>query len=80
MVQSLSEDEGVKISTGTILDATIIEVPKQRNTKEENTQVKKGEIPSEWEKDPSKLSQKDTEARWTKKGIKVTMDTRITSP
>nr|WP_235596225.1 hypothetical protein [Leptospira weilii] len=44
-----------------------MEVPKQRNTKEENSQVKREEIPSEWTKNTNKLYQKDTGARWTKK-------------
>ena len=34
----------------------------------ENKKIKNGEIPEEWEKEPHKLSQKDTDARWTKKG------------
>ncbi|ASV10795.1 IS5 family transposase [Leptospira santarosai] len=59
---------GFTVSEGTILDATIIEVPKQRNTKEETARIKQGEIPSEWETDPNKMYQKDTDARWTKKG------------
>ncbi|EMM76181.1 transposase, IS4-like family protein [Leptospira santarosai str. 2000030832] len=62
------EKSGFKVSEGTIVDATILEVPKQRNTKEENAQVKKGEVPSEWKKNHNKLYQKDTDARWTKKG------------
>lgn len=38
-------------------------VPKQRNSKEENEQIKKGETPEEWKEQPHKLSQKDVEAR-----------------
>ena len=29
--------------------------------------IKNGETPKEWEKNPHKLAQKDTDARWTKK-------------
>lgn len=52
--------------TGTIVDATFVDAPRQRNTREENASIKAGE----WEKEEnaSKLRQKDTDARWTKKG------------
>lgn len=49
------------------MDATIIEVPIQRNTKEENAQIKNDEVPEDWKNNQSKFSQKDTDARWTKK-------------
>ena len=54
---------------GSIVDATFVDVPKQRNTKEENDSLKKGEIPEEWkeESQKKKLAQKDVDARWTKK-------------
>ena len=34
---------------GQIVDASIVPVPKQRNTREENEAVKRGETPAEWE-------------------------------
>ena len=54
---------------GTIIDATIVEAPIQHNNKEENEQIKQGEIPQGWqgEKHKAKLYQKDRDARWTKK-------------
>ena len=56
--------------TGTIVDATFVDAPRQRNTREENTRIKAGEIPEEWETEENahKLRQKDTDAQWTKKG------------
>ena len=33
----------------------------------ENARIKAGEMPEGWEKRPAKRSQKDTDARWTKK-------------
>ena len=42
-------------------------VARQRNSKEENKLLKGGEIPQEWKNNPHKLSQKDIDARWTKK-------------
>ena len=52
---------------GQMVDATIVPVPKQRNSRDENETVKAGETPTEWEKRPTKLRQKDRDARWTKK-------------
>jgi transposase, IS5 family len=52
---------------GQIVDATIVPVPKQRNSRDENDTVKGGRTPSEWENKPAKLRQKDRETRWTKK-------------
>jgi IS5 family transposase len=58
---------GYAAQGGQIIDATIIPVPIQRNSREENQQIKQGEIPTEWAENPDKLAQKDTDARWTKK-------------
>ena len=56
---------------GSIVDASFIEVPKQRNNRDENKKIKNGETPDEWLKDDkkakNKLAQKDVDARWTKK-------------
>src|SRR3981189_352171 len=52
---------------GQIIDATIVSVPKQRNTKEENEAIKAGKTPEGWEQRPAKNAQKDKDARWTKK-------------
>src|SRR5437773_5311769 len=52
---------------GQMVDATIVPVPKQRNSRDENETVKAGQTPSDWEKKPAKLRQKDRDARWTKK-------------
>lgn len=52
---------------GQIVDATIVAVPTQRNTREENEAVKGGRTPADWENKPAKNRQKDKDARWTKK-------------
>ena len=62
------EERGIITHKGTIVDATFVDAPRQRNSRDENKKIKNGEIPEEWEKEPHKLSQKDTDARWTKKG------------
>lgn len=61
------ENKGILTRTGSIVDASFVEAPKQRNTRDENERIKNGEIPEEWKKSPDKLRQKDTDARWTKK-------------
>ena len=61
------EAKGFIARSGQMVDATIIPVPKQRNTREENEQVKAGETPKAWSEKPAKNQQKDTDARWTKK-------------
>ncbi|MBJ7378538.1 IS5 family transposase [Sphingobium sp.] len=52
---------------GQIVDATIVPVPKNRNTREENEAIKAGDMPKGWENHPAKRRQKDRDARWTKK-------------
>jgi len=58
---------GYVARSGQMIDATFVEVPRQRNKREENALIKEGSIPIEWGKDEHKLAQKDTDARWTKK-------------
>lgn len=63
------ESEGLITHTGTIVDATFVDAPRQRNSREENEAIKAGNIPEEWTSTENihKLAQKDTDARWTKK-------------
>lgn len=58
---------GYETKGGQIIDATLIPVPKQRNSREENQQIKQGAIPADWLEQPHKLAQKAPDARWTKK-------------
>ena len=59
--------QGYMARGGQMVDATIVPVPKQRNSRDENEIVKAGETPAEWERKLAKLRQKDRDARWTKK-------------
>ena len=52
---------------GQILDASIVPVPRNHNSREENAAIKKGEVPEEWKDKPATRSQKDLDARWAKK-------------
>ena len=61
--------QGYVARAGQLIDATFVEVPKQRNSREENARIKEGQVPEAWDKPETqaKRRQKDTEARWTKK-------------
>jgi IS5 family transposase len=63
------EEQKLIVSEGKMVDASFHEVPRQRNSREENKAIKAGTIPVEWkeEKHKHKLPHKDTDARWTKK-------------
>ena len=58
---------GLIVNKGKTVDASFVEVPRQRNSREENKQIKEGEIPARFESNPHVKSQKDLDARWTKK-------------
>ncbi len=61
------QSHGYQAKGGQILDATIIPVPKQHISKEEKEQLDQGKIPQDWQDNPHRYSQRDTDARWTKK-------------
>lgn len=50
---------------GSIIDASFVEAPRQRNTRDENEQIKNGIVPDGWQ--PNKLRQKDVDAQWSQK-------------
>lgn len=61
------ERKGIMAHEGSIVDASFAEVPRQRNSRQENKEVKEGIIPERFANNPHVLSHKDLEARWTKK-------------
>jgi IS5 family transposase len=61
-------ENGFSARKGQIIDASIIPAPRQRNSREENQQIKDGQIPDTWSE--NKKCQKDTDARWTQKNGK----------
>jgi IS5 family transposase len=63
----LLENHGLIAHEGKIIDASFVEAPRQRNSKEENKEIKEGKTPEQWDKEPNKKCQKDVDARWTKK-------------
>lgn len=60
-------EHGFLAMGGQIIDATIVAAPRQRNSREENAAIKRGDTPSGWEPHSARTSQKDVDARWTKK-------------
>lgn len=62
---------GVIALEGQVVDASFVAAPRLRNTREENAAIKAGEVPEEWKTKPHRLAQKDTDARWAKKGTEV---------
>jgi transposase, IS5 family len=61
--------QGYIAQAGQLVDAAFVEVPRQRNTREENARLKAGEVPEAWDEPEAKAMrrQKDTDAHWTKK-------------
>jgi len=62
--------KGYVTREGSIVDASFVEAPRRKNTKEQRETLKAGEIPEEWSDadHPQKITQRDTDATWTKKG------------
>ncbi len=58
---------GLMPKGGQIVDASLVNVPKNRNTRDENKQIKEGKTPDGWDDKPNMKRQKDEDARWTKK-------------
>jgi len=57
--------DGIILNKGTIVDAIFVNVPRQRNSREENAKIKEGIELEDWM--AKKARQKDIDARWTKK-------------
>jgi len=63
--ETFLEEKGFSAKRGQIIDASIVPAPRQRNSRDENRQIKGGEVPEDWSE--QKKRQKDTDARWTQK-------------
>ena len=60
--------QGYRAQKGQIIDASIVKVPIQRNSRKENQQIQEGGQAEGWSE--HKKRQKDTDARWTRKNSK----------
>ena len=65
------ENQGVITRSGSLIDASFVDAPKQRNTREENKVIKEGHGDELWEENENKRRQKDIEAKWTKKNDEI---------
>lgn len=61
------QENGYSAREGMLVDASLVEVPRQRNQRSENRCIKKGVVPDPWLDQPAKYQQKDRDARWTRK-------------
>jgi len=61
------EGKGFKAQKGQIVDASFISAPIQRNSREDNADIKAGNLPKSFEENPNVKRQKDCDARWTRK-------------
>ena len=59
--------QGLQARGGQVIDASLVPVPTQRNTRAENATLQAGDMPADWAAHPAKRRQKDTQARWTVK-------------
>lgn len=64
---SVLQENDLIVNEGKMVDASFHEVPRQRNSREENQIIKDGGIPESFKSNPHKAAHKDTDARWTKK-------------
>jgi IS5 family transposase len=67
LYEVLMESKGIITRKGSLIDATFADAPKQRNSRDENKEIKEGNGTSLWEGEENKRRQKDLDARWTKK-------------
>lgn len=65
------KESGYLAMSGQIIDATLVEAPRQRNDDDEKQAIGEGRIPEDWQDNPHKLAQKDMDARWTVKRGKI---------
>jgi IS5 family transposase len=67
------EEKKVITYSGSIIDATFVDAPRQRNSRAENKTIKEGGVPEEWEKEENRnrKRQKDVDARRAKKNNEV---------
>jgi len=60
---------GYVAKAGQMIDATFVEAPRQRNSREDNAKIKAGVMPEGWNapEQAAQRRQKDSDARWTQK-------------
>ena len=59
--------QGVIAKEVSILNASFVDAPRQKNTREQNHEIKKGNIPKSIDRNPHVKRQKGLDGRWAKK-------------
>ena len=77
--ESYLRSQGLEARDGQIIDATLVQVPRQRNSREDNKEIKENRMPEGWDENPNRLQQKDLDARWVKRTASITTATKIIS-
>lgn len=57
-------EQGFLAMGGRMIDASIVEAPRQRTTDAEKDDLQAGQVPAAWKTQSAKLRQKDRDARW----------------
>ena len=60
-------ERGLLGKQGKIVDASFVEAPRQRNSREDNAAIRRGERPRRFDSNARVGAQKDTDARWARK-------------
>lgn len=69
--------QGLIVNKGKIIDATIVKVPVQRNNKEENEQIKQGDVPVDWDEKRRRIKTRMRGGQ--KRTTRIILAIRITS-
>ncbi|RYY58115.1 MAG: IS5 family transposase [Chitinophagaceae bacterium] len=67
VVDGFLRDRVLPLRAGKMIDARFVDVPRQRNTRQENQQIKDGQMSDGWEQKSALHRQKDTDARQTRR-------------
>ena len=67
LIKNYLETKELIFNEGQLVDASFTIAPRQRNTREENEKIKKGEGDDLWNDEPHKKCHKDIDARWIQK-------------
>ena len=64
---SYLRSQSLEARGGQTIDATLVPVPRQRDSREDNKEIKENRMPKGWDENPDRLQQKDLNARKVKK-------------
>ena len=71
LFERMLSKQGIISREGSIVDASFISAPRQRNSRSENEEIKNGKRPESFKANAVKDRQKDCDARWAKKNNEI---------